>query len=310
MKKFKEMNFDFIGKSKIFFIISAVVFLVGIVSLVVFGLNLDADFIGGTSFTMDLGKPVDSAVISEVRALVTESIGVTPSSVQTAGSNGTTVLIKTPEVDTENRDKLVNDIIAKYELGEDYTDYQVSNVGASMTKDITKSLFMATIIAVVLMLVYITFRFDLRSGAAAVVCLIHDLFVMLTVYSLFSISVDSNLIAAFLTILGYSINGTIIVFDRIRENKSKYTSKSFKEIANLSINQTFRRSVNTTITTLLTIVMIYILGVESIKNFAFPLIIGILAGFYSSTCLASSIWSMLYKDKNATPAEEAVESAE
>jgi len=305
MKKFKEMNFDFIGKGKIFLIITAVVFLIGIASLVIFGLNLDADFIGGTSFTMNINKNVDSSVISEVRALVTETIGVAPSSVQSAGSNGTTVLIKTSEVDTENRDKLVKAIVDKYELGEEYTDYQVSNVGASMTRDITKSLFMATIIAVILMLVYITFRFDFRSGAAAVICLVHDLFVMLTIYSIFGIPVDSNLIAAFLTILGYSINGTIIVFDRIRENRSKFPSKAFKEIANTSINQTFRRSVITMITTLLTISMIYILGVESIKNFAFPLIIGILAGFYSSTCLASLIWSMLVKEKKTDASAEA-----
>jgi len=289
----KNMHFDFIKRRKIFFIISAVVFLIGIISLIVFGLNLDADFVGGTSFTMNLSRPVDQTVINDVRNLVKDTIGIDASSVQSAGSNGTTVMIKTAEVDTENRDKLVKAIVEKYELGSSYTDYQVSNVGASMTKDITRSLFLATIIAVVLMLAYIWIRFDLRSGTAAVICLIHDLFVMLTVYSLFHISVDSNLIAAFLTILGYSINGTIIVFDRIRENKAKTPDKSFDEIANVSINQTFRRSIYTTFTTLITIVMIYILGVASIKNFAFPLIVGILAGFYSSTCLASAIWAFL-----------------
>ena len=144
------------------------------------------------------------------------------------------------------------------------------------------------------MLIYIWFRFELNSGLAAICCLIHDLFIMLAIYSLFLIPINSSIIAAFLTILGYSINATIIVFDRIRENRTKLGDEAdFGEIVNVSVHETLGRSINTTITTLLTIGMIWIMGVESIRNFALPLIIGIIAGLFSSVFISGMLWERL-----------------
>ncbi|MEA4831105.1 MAG: protein translocase subunit SecF [Oscillospiraceae bacterium] len=297
MKFVRNMNLDFFGKRKLFLLISTVFILIGIVSMIISGFNLDADFIGGTSFTINLSRKITDGVKADIKAIIKDTAGFEPSSIQLAGRDGKSVLIKTLEVDSAKRESIVAKLIDKFELGEDFTDYQVSNVGASMTKDITRSLFLATIIAIALMLLYIWIRFDLYTGASAIICLFHDVFIMLTLYSIFQIPVNSNLVAAILTILGYSINNTIIVFDRIRENKKLSSTLAPAENVNLSSNRTFARMVNTTVTTLLTITMIYILGVTSIKNFALPLIIGLIAGFYSSSFLASPIWAMIYKEK-------------
>ena len=147
------------------------------------------------------------------------------------------------------------------------------------------------------MLLYITIRFEFLSAIAAVICLVHDVFFVLVAYSILQLPVNSNVIAVALTILGYSINATIIIFDRIREaNKNLGDKVSFEEKADRSIKATMRRSIFTTITTLLTIGMVYILGVTSIKQFALPLIVGIVAGLYSSVCLSGNLW-VVFRNK-------------
>lgn len=171
----------------------------------------------------------------------------------------------------------------------------MNSVGASVSKDLRDAALISATIAVILMLVYITVRFQFSSAVAAVVCLCHDIFIVLAAYSILQIPVSSSIIAVVLTILGYSINATIIVFDRVRENVKRNQNKTFDENVNISINQTLTRSINTTITTLLTIGLIYILGVQSIKEFALPLIVGILAGLYSSVFLAGSLWTTFKK---------------
>ena len=170
------------------------------------------------------------------------------------------------------------------------------SVSAEISAGLRNSAIIATSVAVVLMLVYIAFRFQISSAFAAIVCLIHDLFVTLVAYSLFQIPVNSTIIAVLLTILGYSINATIIIFDRIRENDKKFTDgEGFSVKVDDGIRNTLLRSVNTTITTLFTIGMIYLLGVTSIKNFALPLIVGIVAGLFSSVCLAGPLWRLFKK---------------
>ncbi len=170
------------------------------------------------------------------------------------------------------------------------------SVSAEISEGLRNSAITATVVAVVLMLIYIAFRFQISSAFAAVVCLAHDLFVMIVAYSLFQIPVNSTIIAALLTILGYSINATIIIFDRIRENDRKFTDgKGFSSKVDDGIRCTLLRSLNTTLTTLFTIGMIYIMGVTSIKNFALPLIVGIVAGLFSSVCLAGPLWRIFKK---------------
>lgn len=172
----------------------------------------------------------------------------------------------------------------------------MSTVSSEVSSGLKETAVLATVIAVILMLVYIAFRFEGRASVAAIICLAHDVCAMVLAYSVFQIPVSSTIIAAILTILGYSINATIVIFDRIRENNKQMSSQiSFEEKADSGIKSTLMRSINTTITTLLTIGLIYFMGVTSIKNFALPLIIGIVSGVYSSVCLSGNLWVALKK---------------
>jgi len=168
-----------------------------------------------------------------------------------------------------------------------------TTISASVSKEIRTSAVTATIIAVLCMLAYIIIRFEWRAAIAAVLCLIHDIFIVVASYSIFNIPVSSGLIAVVLTILGYSINATIILFDRVRENRRKLGRTDFGMIVNISARQTLMRSINTTLTTLFTIGLIYILGVPSIQNFALPIIVGVVVGLYSSIFLSGSFWYVL-----------------
>ena len=171
--------------------------------------------------------------------------------------------------------------------------YQVERVSASVGKDLTRSAFLASGVAVLLILVYIAIRFEFRSGIAAVIALIHDLLVMLSVYVIFRIPFNINFIAAALTILGYSINATIVVFDRVRENRKTMKTGSFPVIVDTSIWDTMSRSINTTVTTLIVMLMLLIFGVSSIRNFALPICVGVLCGCYSSVCISGPLWNLL-----------------
>lgn len=164
-------------------------------------------------------------------------------------------------------------------------------ISPSTGQDLARSALWMSILACIAILIYVTFRFEFVSGAVAVVCLVHDVLLLLGLYSITGWSVDTNFIAAILTVLGYSINNTIVIMDRIRENTRHARKESYAEIADKSIIQTLTRSINTTVTTLLTIGMVYILGVTSIKTFSLPIIIGIVIGFYSSVFVAGSVWA-------------------
>ena len=166
-----------------------------------------------------------------------------------------------------------------------------STVSAEVSESLKRTAVLATAVAIVLMLIYIAIRFEGRAAFAAIVCLAHDVLMMVFAYSLFQIPVSSTIIAAILTIIGYSINATIVIFDRVRENRKNISSAyTFEDATDSGIKSTLWRSLNTTITTLLTIGLIYFLGVTSIKNFALPLIVGIIAGVYSSICLSGNLW--------------------
>ncbi len=285
-------NFDFVKNRKIFFIITAALVVLGIVCFFVRGFNVDTDFAGGTNMNVRIydGTELSVSDLDDIRAIVEPIIGGKVSSVQKSG-DGSEVMIKTREISSEVREEVFNALAEKYSLTEDDL-LNVTNVGASMSADLRRAAVTSTAIAVALMLVYIAIRFRFTSALAAVLCLIHDLFVMMAAYSLLQIPMQSTMIAALLTILGYSINATIIVFDHIRE-KRKTTEEDDAVIVNASIRGTLTRSINTTLTTLFTIGMIYLFGVDSIKDFALPLIVGIFAGLYSSVCLAGNFWLAL-----------------
>ncbi len=293
---FENRTFSFVKHFKIFSLISLVLVIVGIVGLVSlpFGLNLfnmDVDFLGGVTMTLDAGEAVDTAVVEGIAQDVLDN---KLSSVTTAGTEGTQVVIKSLYVDNDTRDALVNALAETYP---NVTVASSSSVSASVSEDLRNSAVLSALVAVVCMLVYIGIRFDFRSGLAAVVALCHDLLVMLSAYIIFRIPFNVNFIAAALTILGYSINATIVVFDRARENQKANPRTDFGEIMDKSIWQTMSRSINTTITTLLTITMVLILGVTSIRNFCWPLFIGVLAGCYSSVCISGNVWVRLKMKK-------------
>lgn len=299
-------SFNFVKNKKYFFIFSAVVLIVGIICIIIKGFNVDTDFAGGTNIQIRIGKTLEAADLDNIRSLCESATGETVSSIQKSGANSDEVIIKMKEIDSEKRAQLFDSISAEYNLTEDDL-LSVTNVGASMSADLRQAALMSTIIAVALMLVYISIRFKLLSAVAAVICLVHDLLVMLIAYSVFSIPMQSTMIAAFLTILGYSINATIIIFDRMREERKPDRERDLGNIANDSIRATLTRSLNTTLTTLFTIGMIYLFGVESIRSFALPLIIGIVAGLYSSVCLAGNIWVVLDKLTSKNKKQEVIQ---
>lgn len=282
-----------VEKSKIFAAISLLIIVIGAICFGVFGgFAQDVDFAGGMTMYIDMGR--DDVDLDELGQFIKDSTpdGVNPT---VQRSDGTQVVIKTTPIETEVRDALQTAILEKYELAPEAV-LQVDNVDASVGDELKTQALTATAIAAVLMLVYITIRFEMRTGIAAVICLLHDVLIMLTVYAVFRIPVNSNFIAAILTIVGYSINNSIVVFDRIRENYAKNKRAPFAETVNVSIKQTLGRSINTTITTLLPVVMLFIFGVTSIRQFTIPLMIGLLAGTYSSVLLAGPLWVAL---KNA-----------
>ena len=275
--KFK--SFSFTKHFKLFGIISLILISVGLVSLIltlcgVQGLfNFDIDFVGGTTFEFQLPVSVDKSVTDRAAELYRDAIGKAPSSVTSSGENG--LRIKALELTDQEVESVRNAIAQEYNVDIEQ-GYQVERVSASVGKDLSRAAFMASLVAVILILVYIAFRFEFKSGLAAVCALVHDLLVMLSFYVIFRIPFNINFIAAALTILGYSINATIVVFDRIRENRKTMRTGNFGEIVDASIWETMTRSINTTITTLIVMVMLLILGVSSIRNFALPLCIGIL----------------------------------
>ena len=293
---FANKTFSFVKHFKLFLIISAILVVTGVVGLVTlpFGVNLfnmDVDFLGGVTMTYDLGQQADT---KEVESIAKDVLGDKFSSVTTSGSTGTQVVVKALYVPNETRDALYDAIQAEYS---DAIVVASSSVSASVSSDLRNSVMISALVAVLCMLVYIGIRFDFRSGLAAVCALCHDILVMLSAYIIFRIPFNANFIAAALTILGYSINATIVVFDRARENAKSNPKTDFAEIMDKSVWQTMGRSINTTITTLLTITMVIILGVTSIRNFCWPLFIGVLAGCYSSVCISGNIWVRLRKLK-------------
>lgn len=296
-------NFHFVNQRKVSLIIVGVVLLIGILSFIIRGFNVDIDFSGGFEATVDLGEPTSDAIADNVKALISNEPSLGATYVDSITHSDTSVKISSrSELSAEQQKKLVEVISNAYPKTSKEVD--ISNISPVIGTKMIWSALLAVGIAVVLMLVYIAIRFEVASGIASVVCLIHDLFVMLTVYSLFQIPISLSIIAAFLTILGYSINATIVIFDRIRENRDRLEKTSFPDVVNISIHETLGRSFNTTITTLLTIGAIFVASaivviavptsnLDGLRNFSGTLIIGILAGLFSSVFLSGMLWNAI-----------------
>lgn len=285
------------GNRKIFFAISLVLMIASAASLIIQGFNLDTDFAGGMAVTYEIKSGFE---VKDVETVVSEALGVNQKASSVQKSENNEVVIKfgydnALKTDDE-RAAFANEKIESINkfLTEKYGEVELKNkdvVSPSTGKELARSAVWMSIFAALAILIYVTIRFEFVSGVCAVLALVHDVLILCGIYSVFRIAIDTNFIAAVLTVLGYSINATIVVFDRIRENTRHAKKQTYAEIANTSINQTMSRSINTTVTTLLTIGMVYIMGVTSIKVFAMPIIIGIAIGTYSSICIAGSVWA-------------------
>ncbi len=282
------MKLNIIKNVKIFSMISIVIIVLGLIFAATKGLNLGIDFTGGTLLQIEFGQKM---TVEDIREVMDEID--TNASIVHAGETQTQIIIKTTvNMTNEERLNLFNEFKEKFNL----TDESLINqrkFGPSMGDEIRNKAFISVIIATLGMLLYITYRFEFKFGIAAITALIHDVLIGLAVYAILRIPVTSSFVAAMLTIVGYSINDTIVVFDRIRENIKLMRKETYEDIVNKSISQTIIRSINTSITTLLAITSLYIFGVETIRDFALPLIVGVVAGTYSSVFIASPVWYFL-----------------
>lgn len=278
---------------KKFFAASLIVIIIGFAAMIFNAqagrgaFQYDVEFTGGTSFDLDLGQEYEQ---EDLQKLITDVTGQdSPQIQQVIGTNEVTVKIQS--IDSTTRETLTNAILEAYPnavMGE------VNDVSGTVSHEMQTAAIKATLIAAVAMLLYISLRFhDFRAGGSAIIALLHDVLIVLTAYAVFRIPVNNTFIVVLLTILGYSINATIVIFDRIRENKSAFHANQTAEKINKSISQTLARSINTSLTTFFTVGAIYVLGVPALKEFALPMMIGILAGAYSSVCISGSIWYVL-----------------
>lgn len=293
---------DFLGKKAIFFAISIIVIVAGFIGMAVHkgmgtgALNYGIDFAGGTSMTVDFGKDYTIEEIeSDIIPLVAEIIG--DNNIAANRVEGTTqITIKTRTLTSDERTQVDEMLEEQFGIEKGTVDSQ--SISSTISGEMRSDAVVAVIVSSICMLIYIWFRFkDIRFGASAIIALLHDVLVVLAVYALLRISVGNTFIACMLTIIGYSVNDTIVIFDRIRENigktSEKITPEKLKEIANRSLTQTLTRSIYTSITTFIMVFMLFLLGVASIREFALPLMAGLICGAYSSVCIATELWYVM-----------------
>lgn len=290
---------DILSKKAAFFGISIALILAGFVVMGVNKaggkdiLNFSLEFVGGTSTNVIFNEDMSLADIDEnIVPMIEEITG--DGNVQTQKVEGSNeVIFKTRSLNISERDEMVSKLVDEY--GVDETTITTENISSTISDEMRSESILAVVVATICMLIYIWFRFkDIRFGASSVIALVHDVLVVLAFYAAARISVSSTFIACMLTIVGYSVNATIVIFDRIRENLAVMGKKDdLKEVVNRSISQTLSRSVFTSLTTFIMVAVLFVLGVSSIREFALPLMVGIVCGTYSSVCITGALWYVL-----------------
>lgn len=277
-----------------------------LLSLFGMGINVGIDFSGGMSMQYTMGEAVTQSDIEGVL----NGIGLKDYAVSVQGSNRDSINIRIKAIDEDGvqgiQASITEALQTKYPNAAIYGD--VNYVGPVAGATLLRNAFLSVLIAALCMLIYIAIRFDFNSGAAAVLGLVHDVLIMLSFMVILRsfVQMNSSFIAAMLTIVGYSINNTIIIFDRIRENARKMPSSTPRvDVVNRSIKECLGRTINTTLTTLVTIVCLYIFGVSSIREFALPIIVGIISGVYSANMINGYVWAFLEEKKRARKAAKA-----
>ena len=285
-------KFSIVKNYKLFFAITIIFLLVGFGSMIVRGFNLGIDFTGGSIMDLNFQRPV---AVAEVRDVLKEhNLGNSIIQLESSDANvkeAKGVLIRTAVIDDEQRRAVMDNLKGK--LGE-FEIQRVENVGATVGGELIQQAVLAIVLSWFLMIAYITMRFEFKFAIAAIIALIIDVSVTLSYFSLFHMELDSSFVAALLTVVGYSINGTIVIFDRIRENlKIHRRSESLTDMIDNSIWQTMARSIYTVGTSLFAIVAIFLWGGETIRNFSFAMLVGFSSGAYTSTFLAGPLWLFL-----------------
>lgn len=303
----ERKTIDFLAKKKVFFGISIALVVSGFVGMGIFAskgdgaLNYSLEFMGGTAtnvtFNEDYSiKEIDSQIVPVIEKTTGDK------NVQTQKIKGTNqVSIKTQTLDLEKREAMIAALVEKFGVDESKITY--NNIGSTVSSEMRKDAVVAVLIATLCMLIYIWLRFkDFRFASSAIIALLHDVLVVLAFYAIARVSVGNTFIACMLTIVGYSINATIVIFDRIREeNKIKSRKDTLEDIVNRSITQTLTRSVYTSFTTFVMVALLFVMGVSSVKEFAAPLMVGVAVGAFSSVCITGALWYVM-KTKVATKA--------
>jgi len=274
---------DFMGKRNVFFIVSALILAVAVGALIFKPLNLGIEFKGGTIITLN---NTQSATIAQVRAAAAAA-GVPDAEVQ-ATDRG--FRVRSTEVKSVTAEQQASVLAASLKVAS--TDLQVSTIGPEWGTDITNKAMLALVVSLIAILVYISIRFEYKMAVTGVIALVHDALITLGIYALLGRPVTPNTVAALLTILGYSLYDTIVVFHRIRENTQSLSKTTFMQMANDSLNQVLARWVNTGLSSLIPVVCLLLLGGETLRDFAFALTIGLVSGAYSSVAVASPLYAM------------------
>lgn len=294
---------DYVKFSRIAYIISFVAIAAGLIALPVFksktgsALNYNLEFTGGTAMTVEFEDYYDlEEAESKILPVIAETADISDSRIQVQNVKGTNeIVFKTAELTVAQRDAVEEALRTNFKVKE----FGIENISSTISSEMQRNAIISVLIATVLMLIYIAVRFsDVKFGAAAVIALLHDVLVVFAIYSIGRLSVGNTFIACMLTIVGYSINATIIIFDRIRENLVTMNGKgeTYANIVNTSISQTFTRTIYSSLTTFVMVFVLYIMGVTSIKEFALTLMSGIICGAYSSVCITGPLW-YLFKTK-------------
>lgn len=288
-----KIRFDILKRSKLWFAISLLIIIPGIFCMFTKGFNFGIDFTGGTIIEMEFQQEV---TLPQVRDVLRE-YNLDNATIQLSGDVSNVeaskdVMIRTMDLEENERKAVMASL--KDEIG-DYTVLREEKVGATIGGELITDALMATVISWILIILYVSYRFEWRFGIAAILTLIHDVLIVLSVFSFLQKQVDSSFVAAILTIIGYSINDTIVIFDRIRENMKLHYRKGgdLNELSNRSIYQTLTRSMYTVLTCLFTTFALYFFGGDTTKDFAFALLIGFFSGCYSSIFIASPMWVLL-----------------
>ena len=296
--------------SKFAYLISFIVIAAGLVALPVFKgktgstLNYSLEFTGGTSMTVDFEERYDlTKAESDILPVIAKAAGISEADIQVQNvKDSNEIVFKSSELTNDQREEVQTALEENFKVKE----FNMENISSTISNEMQRNAIISVLIATALMLIYIAIRFsDVKFGAAAVIALLHDVLVVFAVYSIGRLSVGNTFIACMLTIVGYSINATIIIFDRIRENMVSMSKESYATIVNTSISQTLTRTIYTSLTTFVMVFFIYIMGVPSIKEFALTLMCGIVCGAYSSVCITGPLWYMFKtrfgkNDKNTT----------